>query len=121
MMERRPRVGGDFELFSWFFMRISGALLIFLVAIHIAFVHFINGVDQINFAFVAKRWATPTWRTIDIIMLALAMAHGGNGIRILIDDYVRTKGWRTAALSGLYTVGFVTLVLGALVILTFKA
>ncbi len=120
MLRKSTKPSGDFELISWFFMRASGALLIVLILTHIGFVHYVHGVDKINFALVAKRWSTPTWRIFDVVMLLLALLHGGNGVRILIDDYIRSSGWRTFAVSGLYTVVFLLLVLGALVILTFK-
>jgi len=72
------------------------------------------------FSFVAGRWANPAWRLYDLILLSVALLHGGNGLRILIDDYVHSRFWRAITVSGLYTFGFVFLVLGALVILTFK-
>jgi len=43
-----------------------------------------------------------------------------NGLRILIDDYIHAQGWRILSLSALYTVTFIFLALGALVILTFQ-
>jgi len=120
MMKRTTRPKGNFELASWFFMRISGALIIVFVAIHLAFVHFVFGVDKIDFAMVARRWATPTWRTFDFVLLTVALLHGTNGARILVDDYIHARGWRTIVLSGLYTVTFLLLVVGGVVMLTFR-
>lgn len=121
MLRKLTKPSGDFELMSWFFMRASGSLLMVLVLIHIGMVHYVHGVDQVNFGFVAKRWATPTWRIFDVVMLMLGVLHGGNGVRILIDDYVKSSPWRTFGFSALYTVIFVLIVFGALVIFTFRA
>lgn len=110
----------NFEFYSWFFMRVSGVLLIVLALGHFAIMHVIFGVEKVNFDFVVKRWATPFWRTYDILLLFVALTHGLNGLRIMIDDYIHSKGWRVVSLSTLYTIAFVFLALGALVILTFQ-
>ncbi len=117
---RRPRPTGRLELYAWFFMRISGLALIFLALGHLTVMHLVTGVGSIDFAFVAKRFSTPFWRTYDLLMLTLALLHGSNGIKTLIDDYVHARGWRTACLASLGVVVFVFLVLGSVVILTFR-
>lgn len=116
----RARPRGGLELYAWFFMRVSGILLLFLALGHLAIMHLINNVEAVNYDFVAGRYATPLWRTYDLAMLWLALLHGVNGMRTIVDDYVRTRGWRVASLSVLYIVGFVFLLLGSLVILTFQ-
>lgn len=116
----RPRPVGGLELYTWFFMRISGVLLLVLALGHLAVMHLINSVDVVNYDFVARRYATPFWRTYDLTMLWLALLHGLNGMRILVDDYVTAKGWRVFSLSILYTIGFIFLIMGSLIILTFQ-
>lgn len=120
-MERAGRVRPEsgLELYAWIFMRVSGIALLFMALIHLAIMHVIHNVDQISYAFVAQRYGTPFWRTYDLVMLWLAMIHGVNGARTVLVDYVSARGWRTASLSVLYFLGFVFLVLGSLVILTF--
>src|SRR5579884_4198220 len=94
-----PRVGrerpssNNFELYSWYFFRISGLLLIFLAVVHVVIMHVINQVSDINFQFVANRWASPFWRFFDWLLLTLALLHGLNGARIAIDDYIQARGW----------------------------
>lgn len=116
----RPRPAGGGELYWWFFMRVSGVLLLLLALGHLATMHLINDVTAVSYDFVARRYATPFWRTYDLLLLWLALLHGLNGVRIIIDDYVRPRGWRVLSLSALYTVGFLFLVLGSMVILTFQ-
>jgi succinate dehydrogenase / fumarate reductase membrane anchor subunit len=116
----RERPTGGFELFAWFFMRISGVVLILLVLGHLAIMHVIHTVDEIDFDFVAARWGSPFWRTYDLVMLWLALVHGLNGVRTIIDDYVHRKGWRVVALTAVGVVGFVLLAMGTQIILTFE-
>ena len=108
------------EVYSWIFMRVSGVVLVVLALGHLAIMHLINNVDVINYDFVVHRFVGPFWRTYDFILLWLAMIHGLNGVRIMIDDYLIGRGWRTLALSALAIAGAVFLTLGSLVIVTFQ-
>ena len=116
---RRPKQ--NFETWSWFFMRVSGLILIFMSLLHFAITHIINDVVETDFEFVANRWDNPLWRTFDWVLLALALLHGLNGLRWIIDDYVRSPAKRAAVKATLYTVSFVLFGYGTLVILTFQA
>ncbi|HEY8425386.1 MAG TPA: hypothetical protein VIK73_05145 [Limnochordales bacterium] len=120
----KPRpAGGSLELYSWLFMRLSGLLLVFLALGHLAIMHVIHSVEEIDYDFVAARLAGPLgtlWRTYDLLLLALALLHGLNGLRVVIDDYVHTPRWRAVTLTALYVVGAFTLVLGAVVLFTFQ-
>jgi succinate dehydrogenase / fumarate reductase membrane anchor subunit len=116
----RPKPTGGLELWSWVFMRVSGLILLFLALGHLALMHLIHNVDEINYAFVAGRYADWFWRGYDLAMLLLAMLHGTNGARILIDDYLHPPGLRRLALTALYVVcGGLTL-LGTYVALFFE-
>ena len=116
----KPARGGNFELNSWLFMRGSGVLLVVLVFGHL-FVNLITGegIHQIDFSFVAGKWANPFWQVWDLAMLWLAMLHGGNGLRTIINDYATRPNARFALKTLLYFAVAVTIVLGTLVIFTF--
>ena len=115
-----PKPESGLELYAWMFMRVSGVVLLFLALGHLLIMHIIHNVDNIDFQFVAQRYATPFWRTYDLVMLWLALIHGLNGIRTLVGDYVRPKGWQVATLASLYVFGFILLALGSLTIMTFQ-
>src|SRR3954451_7668404 len=110
---------GNFELNSWLFMRGSGLLLLVLVFGHL-FVNLMlgEGIHQIDFAFVAGKWANPFWQVWDLAMLWLAMLHGGNGLRTIINDYAVRADTRFALKTLLYFGTLVVIVLGTLVIFT---
>jgi succinate dehydrogenase / fumarate reductase, membrane anchor subunit len=109
------------EVWWWFFMRISGVVLVFLVLIHLYIMHLIDsGVERVNFAFVAERWDNVGWKTFDWTMLVLGLLHGTNGLRIVIDDYTRRPGVRTAIKGTLYAVTVILMIMGTAVIVTFS-
>lgn len=117
---RSGRLRPGAEQWSWRFMRISGPLLIVLILTHL-FINLLtgDGVNQIDFAFVAGKWAAWYWQVWDLVMLLLAMLHGGNGMRLLINDYAH-RPWMRKLLHGALGVAVIgTIVLGALVIFTF--
>ena len=115
----RARPTNNVEVYSWFFMRVSGVVLLLMVFGHLAIMHVINSVDTINYWWVAERMATPFWRTYDWIILVLALVHGMNGMRVIVDDYVHTRGRRTLCMAILWVIGFIFLALGSLVLFTF--
>jgi succinate dehydrogenase / fumarate reductase membrane anchor subunit len=101
-------------------MRVSGVLLIFLALGHYGYMHVLHGVEEVNYQFVVAQYATPFWRAYDFVLLTLAMIHATNGGRLILDDYVHARGWRAFSLAALYTISFVFLVIGAVVIVTFQ-
>lgn len=115
----RPARSGGFELYSWYFFRISGLVLIFMAIAHVVIMHVINTVDEIDFAFVADRWSSPFWRVYDMLLLFLALLHGVNGARVSIDDYIHQPGWRVFAYSALWLITLAFIVIGAMAILQF--
>jgi len=111
---------GNTELYGWVFMRASGVLLIVLIFGHL-FVNLVagEGISAIDFGFVAGKWASPFWQIWDLLMLWLAMIHGTNGVRTIINDYAERDGVRLVLKSLLYLSFVIVVVLGTLVIFTF--
>ncbi|MEY2565726.1 MAG: succinate dehydrogenase / fumarate reductase, rane anchor subunit [Actinomycetota bacterium] len=116
--DRRPRQ--NFETWSWFFMRISGLVLIFLALLHFAITHILNDVADTNAAFVNQRWDNPLWRVFDWALLALGLLHGLNGLRWIIDDYVRRPAKRAVVKATLYSITGALFAYGTFTILTYK-
>lgn len=118
---RTPRNNrSNFELYGWLFMRLSGVVLVILVLGHLLIQLFLEGgVSKIGFAFVAGRWANPFWQLWDLAMLWLAMLHGCNGLRTVINDYAERDSTRMWLKTLLYAATVFTVLLGSLVIFTF--
>ncbi|NLT53536.1 MAG: succinate dehydrogenase hydrophobic membrane anchor subunit [Actinomycetales bacterium] len=110
----------DVELCSWLFMRMSGVVLVALITLHLVMNLVVgDGIQGVDFAFVAGKWADPFWQVVDLTMLWLAMIHGTNGVRTVINDHARrdlTRYWLKMLLYLSFTV---VVVLGTLVVLTF--
>ena len=112
--------GVNWEKWGWLYMRISGVLLVVLIFGHL----FINlmtndGISQLDFAFVAGKFATPFWQWWDVAMLWLALIHGANGMRTIVNDYVTGRQLRVALIWALGLAAGILIVLGTLVIYTF--
>ncbi len=117
---RALRPAGGLPLYLWFFMRVSGIMMLGLVLGHLYIMHIINSTDAIDFAFVAQRFTTPFWRAYDLFILFFALSHGLIGLRGVLDDYVRSRPRRAFAEGVLWTAGAIFFLLGALVLMTFQ-
>ena len=69
---------------------------------------------------VALRWQNPLWRMFDLSLLVFALAHGTNGTRWVVEDYVSSPGWQVAVKWSIYVLVAVIGAMGAFVILTFQ-
>ncbi|TQL48699.1 succinate dehydrogenase subunit D [Homoserinimonas aerilata] len=115
------RRGVNWEKWGWIYMRVSGIVLVVLIFGHL-FVNLMvgTGVHAIDFAFVAGKWADPFWIVWDTALLWLALIHGANGMRTLINDYARGPVFRRILTWSLLGATVVLLILGTLVIYTFE-
>ncbi|MQA90948.1 MAG: succinate dehydrogenase [Gemmatimonas sp.] len=124
-----PRRGGgydrpkgrlaNFEVFSWFFMRISGLVLILLALYHLIWWNLVIGVEHLDSQVVIERWSNPFWRLFNVLLVTFALLHGLNGARYSIEDYIRRRGLQIAVKTIVYSVVLVTLVIGVYALLTF--
>ncbi|MEY4476951.1 MAG: hypothetical protein RJA31_455 [Actinomycetota bacterium] len=107
------------ERLGWIFMRVSGFILVALIFTHlIVNVLQDGGVHSIDFAFVAGKLADPMWQWFDVTLLWLALIHGTNGMRVVIEDYVYRPVLKRVLLGGLGISTALLIVLGTLVIFT---
>ncbi len=90
---KRVRVEINYESIAWKWMRYSGLLLIPLAWGHVLIQDVLVGVHQIDIDYVAMRWATLGWRVYDFLLLAFAFAHGVNGLRQVINDYIKNQSF----------------------------
>ena len=116
----RSRKQANWEKYGWLFMRVSGPLLVVLVFTHLV-VNLVlgDGIKAIDFAFVAGKWADPFWQVWDLAMLWLALIHGTNGMRTIVNDYAEREKTRKTLVWILWATCAALIVLGTLVIFTF--
>lgn len=131
------------EGFMWVFMRLSGLLILPLAFGHLGMMHVIQGVFDITGSgltvvgtnivnqsgtaveFVGTRWdmlvaGVAIWRIYDAMLLALAVIHGFNGLRYIVDDYAhrplvsRALNWAILfGMIALIVIGAAALIAGA--------
>ncbi|MDH6207901.1 succinate dehydrogenase hydrophobic membrane anchor subunit [Aurantimicrobium minutum] len=117
---RTQRSGTNWEKWGWMYMRASGVVLVVLIFGHL-FVNMVSGegVRAIDFAFVAGKWASPFWQVWDLLMLWLALIHGANGMRTIINDYSSSVALGKVLRGAVFLSAAALIILGTLVIFTF--
>lgn len=118
---QRVRRTSNFELYAWYFMRISGLILLVIAVFHLLYMHVNVGVENIDFEDVAARLDSPFWRVFELFLLVFGLSHGINGTRQVLDDYIHSRGWRLVVRTTIYMIGLAIGVLGAYVLFTFEA
>jgi len=117
----KGRRGPNLEKAGWIFMRVSGVVLIVLIFGHLAYnlIWTPGGIHAIDFGFVGGKLAQPFWQWWDALMLWLAILHGSNGMRTIVNDYVHKPGVRKLALGAIGVAAAVLILLGTLITFTF--
>ena len=110
----------NWEKWAWIYMRASGILLVILIFGHL-FVNLMvgEGVKAVDFAFVAGKFTDPFWVVWDTAMLWLALIHGANGMRTLVNDYAVQVRTRIILHGALIVSTAALLILGTLTIYAF--
>lgn len=117
---RARKKGINWEKWGWIYMRASGVLLVVLIFGHL----FTNlwlgeGIKAIDFAFVGGKLSDPFWQWWDLLLLWLALIHGANGMRTIVNDYVSRIGVAKSLKGAIFVATALLIVLGTLVIFTF--
>jgi len=114
LSEARATYATNNELAWWVFMRISGFLLVFLVFAHVFTNNILINAGTIDYDYVAERFAQPAVRVMDSFLLGLALLHGTNGLRYVVDDYIKRPQARFWVKAVLYTVVAALFVVGVM-------
>lgn len=114
VQEVKIRQGWDVTAWKW--MRYSGILLIPLAWVHVLIQDVLIGVHAIDLNYVAARWATLGWRVYDFALLAFAFAHGVNGLRQVLNDYIHSEPARRKTSIGLFIFWVIISLIGAVAI-----
>jgi succinate dehydrogenase cytochrome b556 subunit len=96
---------------NWYLQRITGAMLVLLLAAHFWVEHFMTAElqhGQLTYETIHARVANPLWQAIDISFLLVALYHGLNGLRNIVLDYSRFSARAVQAITaGLAVLGIV--------------
>ena len=105
------------ESLTWKWMRYSGLLLIPLAWGHVLIQDILVGVHAIDLDYVALRWASLGWRIYDFLLLTFAFAHGVNGLRQVLNDYISRDSTRRKSTWVLFGFWLVLSLIGAIAII----
>jgi succinate dehydrogenase / fumarate reductase membrane anchor subunit len=103
------RPSGSWEQLLWTFTRLSGLTLLLFGAFSLAMGFIFGGRTQLDLpAFmrwmffpnpnhvvngdipdVTAGWSNAFWQIYSLLMIAMASAHGLNGVRMILEDYLR--------------------------------
>ena len=108
------------EFYSWLFFRVSGLLLVFLALGHFLIMHAFNSILDVDYRFVAQRWQVPAWRIYDWLLLALALLHGFNGLRVVVNEHIASASLRRVLQPMVATATLLFLTLGTFVLVAFR-
>ncbi len=110
----KPR---NYETVAWKWMRYSAILLIPLVWGHVLIQDVIVGVHAIDLDYVVMRWASIGWQVYDILLLGFAFAHGVNGLRQVLNDFVHGEQAQKVLAWVLFVFWLVVSAMGAIAII----
>lgn len=131
-----PQLGFNFEYFMWIFTRISGLALYFLGFVGLTMAFVMGARQQVDIGALARwtffpnpnhvvnteipdvtlGWANAWWQVMQMLFLFFGVAHGINGTRVVIEDYIGSS-WGKVLLRGmLLTFWLFLLIIGVYVI-----
>jgi succinate dehydrogenase hydrophobic anchor subunit len=99
-------------MWAWLMQRVTAVLLIVCLAIHLTETHILN-IGKLNSHNILVRLANRGMVAVDLILLAAAIFHALNGLRMVLMDYWFTSRSRARMLCGvLWVAGIVLMVYG---------
>ncbi len=105
------------EALAWKWMRYSALLLIPLAWIHVLIQDIVVGGQNIDLDYVSVRWSLLGWRIYDFFLLSFAFAHGMNGLRQVLVDYIVSATYRRWVAWVLFAAWAVISVIGGIAII----
>lgn len=90
------------SFWGWFTQRITGLLLVMLVAVHVCLAFFAAPGDAVTYSLVQERMRS--WIVfVDLLLLYVGLYHGLYGLRQVVTDLVphwKGKGFTTVFVLG---------------------
>lgn len=111
----------NFERYAYLFMRLSGIALLFLAVGHVMIQLILNDVHNLTLEFVRDQWSSWGWRAYDSLLLILAVPHGYNGLRNILEDYIHNEGLMKIISWVLGVFVVITVIWALIAIITFQA
>ena len=114
---RKLKAAAGLDTLAWKWMRYSAFLLIPLAWGHVLIQDILVGGHSIDLDYVALRWSKIGWRIYDFCLLSFAFAHGINGLRQVLVDYILSEKFRRWVAWGLLAAWVIISAIGAVAII----
>jgi succinate dehydrogenase / fumarate reductase, membrane anchor subunit len=111
------KLARNYETLAWAWMRYSGFILILLAFGHVILQDVIVGVYGIDRGYVFFRWISTGWRIYEALLLIFAFAHGVNGARQVMIDFIQSARWRQIISWGLLAFWIIISIIGAIALI----
>jgi len=138
MRTRSVVAGWNFEYIMWFFTRISGLLMILLAMVGFIAALVMSARTQMDLPTLMRwtffpnpnhvlsseipdidmGWANGFWITMQILIIFLAGTHAWNGLRMILEDFIGAKSWRSVLRGLIIILWLASMVLGISLIFT---
>ncbi|MCL4870020.1 MAG: succinate dehydrogenase [Anaerolineae bacterium] len=118
---RQVQIQANSERYAYLFMRMSGVALLVLAVGHMLIQHVLNSSGNLTLLFVADQWNSWGWRAYDMFLLAFAVAHGLNGLRNVLEDYIHNPNTTKWISRFLVAFGIITIIWAGIGIASFDS
>lgn len=113
------RVSRRAATWAWLWQRLTGVLLVVLLGVHFWVEHYAQPGAVLTFQNVQLRVQTLLFALIDSLLLAVAIFHGLNGVRMVVLDFRAGARIARPLTVGLWIVGLAALAFGIHTLLAF--
>ena len=119
MAEQRVATTKVAGSWAWFFQRLSAALLVILLTVHIYLDHYAEVGAEITVGWVHERLGQILYIAVDYAMLAMVIFHGLNGSRTILFDFDMFLKRRKLVDVGLWVLGLAMMIWGIIILFPF--
>ena len=137
MRSRTVQPGLSFEYILWIFTRLSGLGMILLAVVGgtsallmrartqmdlptlLRWMFFQNPNHVVNSSIsdIAQGWSNAFWQTMEMLTIFLAITHGFNGLRVVLEDYFGPSSFRPLMRGAIIFLWLAALIIAVYVIL----
>lgn len=99
-------------VWAWFVQRVTGAVLLVFLGAHFWALHFAAAGEHIRLAAVMQRLNSPFFMVVDSALLATAIYHALNGVRMVFFDFGLGRLVNKTFSAALWIFGLIAFVYG---------
>ena len=87
LVERMAEPDGSAGMWAWFMQRLTAVVLLFFLGAHFWVLHYAMAGERIRVEAAMARLGSPFFIVVDVALLATAIYHALNGLRMVVFDF----------------------------------